>query len=34
MNTQNPTFKDYVAAVAVGLLFAAPFLIELAKDVL
>lgn len=34
MNTQNPTLKDYVAAVAVGLLLAAPFLIEIAKDVL
>jgi hypothetical protein len=34
MNTQNPTLKDYVAAVAIGLLFAAPFLIEIAKDVL
>ena len=34
MFSQNPTLKDYVAAVAVGLLFEAPFLIEIAKDVL
>tara|TARA_R110000868_G_scaffold543_14_gene3990 strand:- start:2003 stop:2107 length:105 start_codon:yes stop_codon:yes gene_type:complete len=29
----NPSFKDYLAAVAVGLLFSLPFIVEIFKDV-
>lgn len=34
MNKQTLSFKDYIGAIAIGMLISTPFIIEIIKDLL